>query len=190
METLPTWSHWMWRGWPVCFKGIWLFAISCTCLDSGNMRIFRKSYQAKITPIVELMQSKGYFIYGDTYVNTIFVNKEWFYKDFQTNWCYCFVTGGREERLRHRLIEQENNYFTHGQERWDPYPFRWAPPCLFSNYYSIIWCFIKRFPCNYPCWKGKGFIEQALTGYNVIYYQTKRKNQPLYINPGIFCCHW
>ena len=39
----------------------------------------------KITPIVELMQSKGYFIYGDTYVNTIFVNKEWFYKDFQTN---------------------------------------------------------------------------------------------------------
>ena len=32
----------------------------------------------KITSIIELMQSKGYFIYADTYINTIFVNKNWF----------------------------------------------------------------------------------------------------------------
>lgn len=28
----------------------------------------------------KLMLVKGYFIYADTYINTIFVNKEWFYK--------------------------------------------------------------------------------------------------------------
>ncbi len=33
----------------------------------------------KISLIIELMLSKGYFIYGDTYINTIFVNKDWFY---------------------------------------------------------------------------------------------------------------
>ncbi|MBP7807786.1 MAG: FkbM family methyltransferase [Bacteroidia bacterium] len=27
----------------------------------------------------KLMESKGYFIYADTYINTIFVNKNWFY---------------------------------------------------------------------------------------------------------------
>jgi FkbM family methyltransferase len=32
----------------------------------------------KISTIIELMQTKGYFIYGDTYINTIFVNKDWF----------------------------------------------------------------------------------------------------------------
>lgn len=32
----------------------------------------------KITPILTLMESKGYFVYADTYVNTIFVNKHWF----------------------------------------------------------------------------------------------------------------
>lgn len=33
----------------------------------------------KITTIIELMKSKGYFIYADTYINTIFVNTDWFY---------------------------------------------------------------------------------------------------------------
>ncbi len=33
----------------------------------------------KISSIIELMQTKGYITYGDTYVNTIFVNKDWFY---------------------------------------------------------------------------------------------------------------
>jgi FkbM family methyltransferase len=33
----------------------------------------------KITSIIDLMLNKGYFIYADTYINTVFVNKEWFY---------------------------------------------------------------------------------------------------------------
>lgn len=32
----------------------------------------------KTTSIIDLMRSKGYFTYADTYINTIFVNKEWF----------------------------------------------------------------------------------------------------------------
>jgi FkbM family methyltransferase len=32
----------------------------------------------KIISIITLMESKGYFIYADTYINTIFVNKDWF----------------------------------------------------------------------------------------------------------------
>ena len=32
----------------------------------------------KITSIIELMLGKGYFVYGDTYVNTIFVHNDWF----------------------------------------------------------------------------------------------------------------
>lgn len=30
--------------------------------------------------IIDFMKSKGYFIYADTYINTIFVNNEWFMK--------------------------------------------------------------------------------------------------------------
>lgn len=32
----------------------------------------------KVTSIIDLMLSKGYFVFADTYINTIFVNKEWF----------------------------------------------------------------------------------------------------------------
>lgn len=32
----------------------------------------------KIPGILNLMKSRGYFIYADTYINTIFVNTEWF----------------------------------------------------------------------------------------------------------------
>lgn len=32
----------------------------------------------KVHSIIDLMLSKGYFIYADTYINTIFVHKEWF----------------------------------------------------------------------------------------------------------------
>jgi FkbM family methyltransferase len=32
----------------------------------------------KVTSIIDLMLSKDYFVYADTYINTIFVNKEWF----------------------------------------------------------------------------------------------------------------
>ena len=37
----------------------------------------------KVKTIVDLMLRKGYFVYADTYINTIFVNKEWFdtYRD-------------------------------------------------------------------------------------------------------------
>ena len=28
--------------------------------------------------VIEYMKTKGYFVYGDTYINTIFVNKNWF----------------------------------------------------------------------------------------------------------------
>ncbi len=33
----------------------------------------------KIHSIIDLMLSRGYFIYADTYINTIFVHKDWFY---------------------------------------------------------------------------------------------------------------
>jgi hypothetical protein len=32
----------------------------------------------KVTSIVDLMLSKGYFVFADTYINTIFVNQQWF----------------------------------------------------------------------------------------------------------------
>jgi len=31
--------------------------------------------------IAEFVISKGYEVYADTYINTIFVNKDWFYKN-------------------------------------------------------------------------------------------------------------
>jgi FkbM family methyltransferase len=35
----------------------------------------------KNNTIIDFMLSKGYFIYADTYINTIFVNKKWFNKN-------------------------------------------------------------------------------------------------------------
>lgn len=32
----------------------------------------------KVTPIIDLMLKKGYFVFADTYINTVFVNKLWF----------------------------------------------------------------------------------------------------------------
>jgi FkbM family methyltransferase len=32
----------------------------------------------KVTSIIDLMLSKGYFVFADTYINTIFVNSSWF----------------------------------------------------------------------------------------------------------------
>ncbi|MFA6087612.1 FkbM family methyltransferase [Mucilaginibacter sp.] len=32
----------------------------------------------KVTSIIDLMLSKGYFVFADTYINTIFVDKKWF----------------------------------------------------------------------------------------------------------------
>ncbi len=34
----------------------------------------------KNNKILQLMQSKGYFVYADTYINNIFVYKDWFYQ--------------------------------------------------------------------------------------------------------------
>ena len=44
-----------------------------TCAYSEN------HIKPKINTIIDLMLSKDYFIYADTYANTIFVNKDWFY---------------------------------------------------------------------------------------------------------------
>ena len=44
-----------------------------TCTYSEN------HIKPKVSKIIDLMLSKDYFIYADTYANTIFVNKDWFY---------------------------------------------------------------------------------------------------------------
>jgi FkbM family methyltransferase len=44
-----------------------------TCAYSEN------HIKPKSPEISEFMMSKGYFIYADTYINTIFVKKDWFY---------------------------------------------------------------------------------------------------------------
>jgi FkbM family methyltransferase len=44
-----------------------------TCVYSEN------HIKPKNPEIAEFMISKGYFIYADTYINTIFVNENWFY---------------------------------------------------------------------------------------------------------------
>lgn len=44
-----------------------------TCTYSSN------HIKPKVNTIIDLMLSKDYFIYADTYANTIFVNKDWFY---------------------------------------------------------------------------------------------------------------
>lgn len=46
-----------------------------TCTYSEN-HVRPKDYS-----IVEFVTSKGYKVYADTYINTIFVNKDWFYKN-------------------------------------------------------------------------------------------------------------
>jgi FkbM family methyltransferase len=45
-----------------------------TCTYSEN------HIRPKDNCIAEFMKTKGYEIYADTYINTIFVNKDWFYK--------------------------------------------------------------------------------------------------------------
>ena len=45
-----------------------------TCVYSEN------HIRAKDNSIAEFLSGKGYEIYADTYINTIFVNKKWFYK--------------------------------------------------------------------------------------------------------------
>ena len=44
-----------------------------TCSYSEN------HIKEKITRTIDLMQEKGYFVYADTYINTVFVHREWFY---------------------------------------------------------------------------------------------------------------
>jgi len=45
-----------------------------TCSYSEN------HIKEKISDIIDKMEDKGYFVFGDTYINTIFVNKKWFYE--------------------------------------------------------------------------------------------------------------
>ena len=49
---------------------VWLVE---TCEYSEN------HIKPKSENILKLMAGKGYFVYADTYINTIFVNKKWFY---------------------------------------------------------------------------------------------------------------
>ena len=44
-----------------------------TCTYSENY------IKPKDLRISEFMRGKGYFVYADTYINTIFVNSKWFY---------------------------------------------------------------------------------------------------------------
>jgi hypothetical protein len=54
------------------------FPIPVICVETC---VFSKTHIKQKNPEIEkFMQSKGYEIYADTYINTIFVNKEWFYK--------------------------------------------------------------------------------------------------------------
>lgn len=46
-----------------------------TCIYSEN------HVRPKNSEIINFMLSQNYFIYADTYINTIFVNKDWFYKN-------------------------------------------------------------------------------------------------------------
>lgn len=45
-----------------------------TCTFSNNHK------KPKETKVIDLMLKKGYMIYADTYINTIFVNRDWFNK--------------------------------------------------------------------------------------------------------------
>lgn len=43
-------------------------------IDYSTNHIKKKNWE-----IIEFMKGKGYFVYGDTYINTIFVFSDWFY---------------------------------------------------------------------------------------------------------------
>jgi FkbM family methyltransferase len=45
-----------------------------TCVYSDN------HIRSKNTGIAEFLSTKGYQVYADTYINTVFVNKDWFYR--------------------------------------------------------------------------------------------------------------
>ena len=54
------------------------YPIPVICVETCNYSEIH--IRPKDTNLINLMLSKGYEIYADTYINTIFVNKKWFYK--------------------------------------------------------------------------------------------------------------
>ena len=55
------------------------FPIPVICVETCTYS--ETHIKSKDSNIINLMQSKGYDIYADTYINTIFVNKKWFNKN-------------------------------------------------------------------------------------------------------------
>ncbi len=52
------------------------FPIPVICAET--CRYSENHIKSKNTMIIDWLISKGYFVYGDTYINTIFVNNKWF----------------------------------------------------------------------------------------------------------------
>ena len=53
------------------------FPIPVICVETCNYS--ENHIRPKDIRIIEFMNSKDYFVYGDTYINTVFVNTAWFY---------------------------------------------------------------------------------------------------------------
>ncbi|MBX7174441.1 MAG: FkbM family methyltransferase [Pyrinomonadaceae bacterium] len=59
------------------------YAIPVICVETC---VYSETHvRPKDTTISEFMLTKGYEVYADTYINTIFVNKEWFYSANKKN---------------------------------------------------------------------------------------------------------
>ncbi len=53
------------------------FPIPIICAET--CKYSESHIKIKDESIIQLMSQKGYFVYADTYINTIFVNKDWFH---------------------------------------------------------------------------------------------------------------
>ena len=53
-----------------------LFPVPIVCAETCSYS--NDHIKEKDQAILDLMETKGYFVYGDTYINTIFVHKAWF----------------------------------------------------------------------------------------------------------------
>jgi hypothetical protein len=55
------------------------YPIPVICAETSVFDFDKNQLGGKILEIQEFLLANGYFIYADTYINTIFVNKNWFY---------------------------------------------------------------------------------------------------------------
>jgi hypothetical protein len=53
--------------------------IPVICAETSVFDFRKGRLDGKILSIHELLSQTGYFVYADTYINTIFVKKDWFY---------------------------------------------------------------------------------------------------------------